>query len=273
MSSSSQSNFYSSSTSSLQSSSASSLPDAPGSGITGSLSEYIRNNSPSYYTNQNGYSNGNLIYYFNDVYTNVADGSLISGNYINIAGIYSTFQTNGSQCYLFHRFDIIPEGFYFKILYTDLSKEYGYSHFGYTNGISNLYISVSYTNKPIPDQVIGGLPSSNLISVDVRIVAATNQDLETAVRMKLGMAIVIFNDQSYNLIKWKSMKKFGTSYGVDFTNPDFIKVAEGFGAVGLRLETAEDFEPMLRDALTKDVPAIIDVPIDYSDNELIYKLL
>ena len=58
------------------------------------------------------------------------------------------------------------------------------------------------------------------------------QDLETAVRLKLNMAIVVFNDSSYNLIKWKSMKKFGTSYGVDFTNPDFVKVAEGFGAVG-----------------------------------------
>jgi len=99
------------------------------------------------------------------------------------------------------------------------------------------------------------------------------QDLETAVRMKLNMAIVVFNDSSYNLIKWKSMKKFGASYGVDFTNPDFIKVAEGFGAVGMRLTTAGDFEPMLRDALTREVPVIIDVPIDYSDNELIYKLL
>ncbi|HYA88143.1 MAG TPA: acetolactate synthase large subunit [Nitrospirota bacterium] len=99
------------------------------------------------------------------------------------------------------------------------------------------------------------------------------QDLETAVRMKLSMAIVVFNDSSYNLIKWKSMKKFGASYGVDFTNPDFLKVAEGFGAGGLRLKNAADFEPMLRDALTGDVPVIIDVPIDYSDNELVYKLL
>lgn len=122
---------------------------------------------------------------------------------------------------------------------------------------------------------------AKLVHPDRRVVALSGdggflmnmQDLETAVRMKLGMVIVIFNDQSYNLIKWKSMKKFGTSYGVDFKNPDFIKVAEGFGAVGLRLESAEDFEPMLREALTRDVPVIIDVPIDYSDNELIYKLL
>jgi acetolactate synthase-1/2/3 large subunit len=99
------------------------------------------------------------------------------------------------------------------------------------------------------------------------------QDLETAVRMKLNIIFVIFNDGSYNLIKWKSMKKFGRFYGVEFGNPDFIKVAEGFGAMGLRLRTAADFEPMLREALTRDVPVIIDIPIDYTDNELIYKLL
>ncbi len=122
---------------------------------------------------------------------------------------------------------------------------------------------------------------AKLVYSDRKVVALTGdggflmnlQDLETAVRMKLNLAIVVFNDNGYNLIKWKSMKKFGTSYGVDFTNPDFIKVAEGFGAVGLRLKTAGDFEPMLRDAFTREVPVIIDVPIDYSDNELIYKLL
>jgi acetolactate synthase I/II/III large subunit len=122
---------------------------------------------------------------------------------------------------------------------------------------------------------------AKLIYPDRKVVALSGdggflmnlQDLETAVRMKLNMAIVIFNDSSYNLIKWKSMKKFGTSHGVDFTNPDFIKVADGFGAVGLRLQSMGDFGPMLQDALTREVPVIIDVPIDYSENELIYKLL
>jgi acetolactate synthase-1/2/3 large subunit len=122
---------------------------------------------------------------------------------------------------------------------------------------------------------------AKLVHPDRKVVALTGdggflmnlQDLETAVRMKLNMAIVLFNDNSYNLIKWKAMKKFGTSHGVDFTNPDFIKLAESFGAVGMRLKTAKDFEPMLKEALTKDVPVIIDVPIDYSDNDLIYKLL
>jgi acetolactate synthase-1/2/3 large subunit len=99
------------------------------------------------------------------------------------------------------------------------------------------------------------------------------QDVETAVRLKLNIVVVLFNDNGYNLIKWKSNKKFGTSHGVDFTNPDFVKFAESFGAVGMRLKHSGEFQPMLHDALTKVGPVIIDVPIDYSENELIYKLL
>jgi len=139
--------------------------------------------------------------------------------------------------------------------------------------LSNGFASMGFS---LPTAIV-----AKLVYPDRKVVALSGdggflmnlQDLETAVRMKLNMAIVVFNDSCYNLIKWKSMKKFGTSYGVDFTNPDFLKVAEGFGAVGMRLKTAADFEPMLRDALTRDVPVIIDVPIDYSENDLIYKLL
>jgi acetolactate synthase-1/2/3 large subunit len=139
--------------------------------------------------------------------------------------------------------------------------------------LSNGFASMGFS---LPTAIVAKLvqPGRNVVALSGDGGFLMNlQDLETAVRMKLNIAIVVFNDNSYNLIKWKSMKKFGTSFGVDFTNPDFIKVAEGFGAIGLRLEKVEDFEPMLRDALTRDVPVIIDVPIDYSDNELVYKLL
>jgi acetolactate synthase-1/2/3 large subunit len=99
------------------------------------------------------------------------------------------------------------------------------------------------------------------------------QDLETACRLKLNVVVVVFNDSGYNLIKWKSEKKFGTSCGVSFTNPDFVKLAESFGAAGMRLKESDDFQSMLREALTRPVPVIIDVPIDYSDNDMIYSLL
>jgi acetolactate synthase-1/2/3 large subunit len=99
------------------------------------------------------------------------------------------------------------------------------------------------------------------------------QDLETACRLKLNVVVVIFNDGGYNLIRWKSEKRFGASFGVDFSNPDFIKLAESFGAVGVRLKSSGEFEDVLRDALTKRAPVIIDVPIDYRNNEVIYSLL
>ncbi len=99
------------------------------------------------------------------------------------------------------------------------------------------------------------------------------QDLETACRLQLNIVVVIFNDSGYNLIKWKSEKKFGTSFGVSFTNPDFVRLAESFGAAGIRLKSSAAFEDALRDGLTKTVPVIIDVPIDYSDNDMISNLL
>ncbi len=99
------------------------------------------------------------------------------------------------------------------------------------------------------------------------------QDLETACRLKLNIVIVIFNDNAYNLIKWKSEKKFGTSFGVSYSNPDFVKLAQSFGAIGIQLKSTSEFENILGDALTKKVPVIIDVPIDYSNNEMIYNLL
>jgi acetolactate synthase I/II/III large subunit len=99
------------------------------------------------------------------------------------------------------------------------------------------------------------------------------QELETACRLKLNIVVVIFNDSGYNLIKWKSEQKFGTSFGVEFSNPDFVGLAGSFGAVGIRLQSSKEFEDVLREAMTKTVPVIIDVPIDYSDNEMIYRLL
>jgi len=99
------------------------------------------------------------------------------------------------------------------------------------------------------------------------------QDLETACRLGLNIAIVVFRDNGYNLIKWKAERKFGSSHGVSFSNPDFVKLAESFGAIGYRPETCEEFDRLLKEALTKTVPVIIDVPIDYTENEMIYRLL
>lgn len=84
--------------------------------------------------------------------------------------------------------------------------------------------------------------------------------------MASPIVILIFNDSSYGLIKWKQEDRFGSHCFVDFTNPDFVKFAESMHAKGYRIEKTEDFIPTLKDAFKQNVPCIIDCPIDYREN-------
>jgi acetolactate synthase-1/2/3 large subunit len=90
------------------------------------------------------------------------------------------------------------------------------------------------------------------------------QELETAVRLKTPIVNVIWENAQYGSIVWKQDKKFGRHFGVDFTNPDFVKLADSFGMPAWRCEAVEDFGQHLRRALTLDLPSLIVVPIDYS---------
>lgn len=92
------------------------------------------------------------------------------------------------------------------------------------------------------------------------------QEFETALRAGTPFVTLIFNDASYGLIKWKQMDQYHKSCYVDFTNPDFVKFAESMGAVGYRIEKAEDLVPTLEKAFQENVPVIIDCPVDYSEN-------
>jgi acetolactate synthase-1/2/3 large subunit len=90
------------------------------------------------------------------------------------------------------------------------------------------------------------------------------QELETAMRLKTPFVNVVWENRQYGSIVWKQDKKFGSHFGVDFTNPDFVKLAESFGLPAWRCESAADFGDRLRNALTLDVPSLIVLPIDYS---------
>jgi acetolactate synthase-1/2/3 large subunit len=90
------------------------------------------------------------------------------------------------------------------------------------------------------------------------------QELETAVRIKTPFVNVIWENSQYGSIVWKQDKKFGSHFGTDFTNPDFVKLAEGFGIPGWRCGSADEFGERLAHALTLDVPSLIVLPIDYS---------
>ena len=99
------------------------------------------------------------------------------------------------------------------------------------------------------------------------------QEIETASRLGLNVVIIVFNDGGYNLIKWNSMNKFGNAFAVDFSNPNFVKLADSFGVEGVRVQSSDSIEQVLTWAFSKKTPVIIDVPIDYSSNDLLTGLL
>ena len=121
---------------------------------------------------------------------------------------------------------------------------------------------------------VPGAIGAKLAFPDRQVVAVTGdagfmmnmQEIETAVRLNTPFVILIWNDSAYGLIEWKQMNQFGRKSYIDFTNPDFVKLAESFGARGYRIEKGEDLLPTLQKALKDKVVSIIDCPVDYSEN-------
>jgi acetolactate synthase-1/2/3 large subunit len=75
------------------------------------------------------------------------------------------------------------------------------------------------------------------------------------------VVVVIFNDDSYGNVARDLDESFGGSYGASLRNPDFVKLAEAFGVRGTRVTTAEDLEKSVREALARDQPALIEMPV------------
>lgn len=93
-------------------------------------------------------------------------------------------------------------------------------------------------------------------------------DLETAVRLKLDLTIIVLNDNGYGMIKWKQKSMDLKNYGLSFSNPDFEKLAESFGASGYgkKIRSVADFENCLKDVINSKGIHIIELPVDYSEN-------
>ncbi len=90
------------------------------------------------------------------------------------------------------------------------------------------------------------------------------QELETAKRLGTAVVNVVWENHQYGSIVWKQDKRFGEHFGTDFTNPDFVRLAESFGMPAWRCESAADLGRHLRHALSLDEPSLVVVPIDYS---------
>ena len=99
------------------------------------------------------------------------------------------------------------------------------------------------------------------------------QDLETAVRHKLNVVIMVWADGGYGLIKWKQETEFGRHSKLEFGNPDWELLAQAFGCWGRTVRKAGELPAALKEAFSQKGPAIIGVPVDYAENAKLTKKL
>jgi len=96
-----------------------------------------------------------------------------------------------------------------------------------------------------------------------------SQELETAVRLGLNLAVLILRDDAYGMIKWKQDNFGFKPFGLEFGNPDFVAYAKSYGAQGWRVEAADELLPLVERCLNTAGVHVIDCPVDYSDNDRI----
>lgn len=156
------------------------------------------------------------------------------------------------------------------------------------NGIYKIWFARNYRarcpNTVLLDNALAtmgaGLPSAIaacLVNPETPVMAIcgdggfmmNSQELETAVRLKLNLVVLVLTDGSYGMIKWKQEHMGFDSFGLDFQNPDFVVYATAYGAHGHRLERCGQLTEMIRSAQARGGVHLIDVPVDYSENDRI----
>lgn len=156
------------------------------------------------------------------------------------------------------------------------------------NGVYKIWFARNYKahcpNTVLLDNALAtmgaGLPSAmaaKLVFPERKVVAIcgdggfmmNSQELETAVRLKLDLIVIILSDSAYGMIKWKQANMGFDNFGLDFSNPCFVKYAESYGATGHRLEATDDLVPLMEKCQAEGGVHLLDVPVDYSDNDRI----
>jgi acetolactate synthase-1/2/3 large subunit len=156
------------------------------------------------------------------------------------------------------------------------------------NGVYKIWFARNYRafspNTVLLDNALAtmgaGLPSamaSAMVYPDRKIMAIcgdggfmmNSQEMETAVRLKLNIVVLILNDNSYGMIRWKQANMGFKDWGLTYGNPDFVKYAEAYGAAGHRVTSAAELPALLHHALNAPGVQLIEVPMDYSENDRI----
>ena len=89
-----------------------------------------------------------------------------------------------------------------------------------------------------------------------------SQELATAVQHSINAVVVVFNDNAYGNVLRDQINRFdGRVIGAELHNPDFVKLAEAYGARGVLAEGPEQLEASIKEALAIDAPTLIEVPV------------
>lgn len=97
-----------------------------------------------------------------------------------------------------------------------------------------------------------------------------SQELETALRLKLDLVVLILRDDAYGMIRWKQSGLGFEDFGLRFGNPDFVRYAEAYGARGHRVDGSEPLDAVLGKCFDSPGVHVVEVPVDYSENERVF---
>jgi acetolactate synthase I/II/III large subunit len=153
------------------------------------------------------------------------------------------------------------------------------------NGMYKIWFARNYrthtSNTVLLDNALAtmgaGLPSAMMAALlypERRVMAIcgdggfmmNSQDLETAIRLKLNLVVLIIEDKGYGMIRWKQEAEGLPDFGLSFENPDFVKYAESYGGTGTRIANTADLAPALETAFEMGGVHLVIVPVDYSEN-------
>jgi acetolactate synthase-1/2/3 large subunit len=160
------------------------------------------------------------------------------------------------------------------------------------NGVYKLWFARNYKcyspNTMLLDNALAtmgaGLSSAMMAKIlypDTQVVAVcgdggfmmNSQEMETAVRLKLNLVVIIVNDNAYGMVKWKQHAMGFDNFGLDYANPDFVTHAQSYGAHGYRIQNDEHFHQTLDICLTSTGVHVIELPVDYSLNHEILNVM
>ncbi|MFU8836773.1 MAG: acetolactate synthase large subunit [Thiohalomonadaceae bacterium] len=156
------------------------------------------------------------------------------------------------------------------------------------NGVYKIWFARNYRahrpNTVLLDNALAtmgaGLPSAmaaKIVHPERKVMAIcgdggfmmNSQELETAVRLGLDLVVLVLRDDAYGMIKWKQANMGFDDFGLDYGNPDFVQYANSYGAQGHRVESADALLPLLEQCLNGTGVHLVEVPVDYSDNDCI----